>query len=144
MQYEINTGDAMPIRQPPRRLPFHQCQIIQELVSNMLERGPSPWSSPVVLVKKKDGTTRFCVDFRKVNDLTKKDAHPLPRIDNTLDTLCGAQWFTMLDLASGYWKVEVNSADQENTALPHLTTFTSSMSCLSDSVMHQAHSKLQP
>ena len=96
VQHEINTGDAMPIRQPPRRLPFHQRQIIQELVSNMLERGvvePSngPWSSPVVLVKKKDGTTRFCVDFRKVNDLTKKDAHPLPRIDNTLDTLGGVQ-----------------------------------------------------
>ena len=121
VQHEINTGDAMPIRQPPRRLPFHQRQIIQELVSNMLERGvmePSngPWSLPVVLVKKKDGTTRFCVDFRKVNDLTKKDAHPLPRIDDILDTLGGAQWFTTLDLASGYWQVEVNPANREKTA----------------------------
>ena len=64
-----------------------------------------------MLVKKKDGTTRFCVDFRKVDDLTKKDAHPLPRIDDTLDTLGAAQWFTTLDLASGYWQVELNPAD---------------------------------
>ena len=120
-QHEINTGDATPIRQPPRRLPFHQHNAVRELVSDMLQCGvvePSqgPWSSPIVLVKKKDGTTRFCVDFRKVNDVTKKDAHPLPRIDDTLDTLGGAQWFTTLDLASGYWQVEVAQADREKTA----------------------------
>ena len=74
------------------------------------------WSSPIVLVKKKDGTIRFWVDFRKVNDLTKKDAHPLPRVNDTLDTLGGAQWFTTLDLAHGYWKVELNPADREKTA----------------------------
>ena len=121
VQHEINTGDATPIRQPPRRLPFHQRRDVQELVSDMLERGVvelsnGPWSSPIVLVKKKDGTTRFCMDFRKVNDLTKKDAHPLPRIDDTLDALGGAQWFTTLDLASGYWQVEVNPADRKKTA----------------------------
>ena len=71
---------------------------------------------PYCIGQEKDGTTRFCVDFRKVNDLTKKDAHPLPRIDDTLDALGGAQWFTTLDLASGYWQVEVNSADREKTA----------------------------
>ena len=107
VQHAINTGNAKPIRQPPSRLPFQQRQAVRELVSDMLKHGvvePSngPWSSPIVLVKKKDGTTRFCVDFRKVNDLTKKDAHPLPRIDDTLDTLGGAEWFTTLDLASGY------------------------------------------
>ena len=121
VQHEINTGDASPIRQPPRRLPFQQRQVVQELVSDMLKRGVveqsnGPWSSPIVLVKKKDGTTRFCVDFRKINDLTKKDAHPLPRIDDTLDTLGGAQWFSTLDLASGYWQVEVHPPDREKTA----------------------------
>lgn len=109
-----------PICQPPRRLPFHQRQAIQELVSDILNRkvvepSSGPWSSPIVLLKKKDGTTRFCVDFRKINDVTKKDAHPLPRIDNT-DTLGGAQWFLTLDPASGYWQVKVNPADQEKTA----------------------------
>ena len=109
VQHEINTGDAVPIRPPPRRLPFHQHQAVEDLVADMLKRGivePSngPWSLPIVLVKKKDGTTRFCVDFRKVNDLTKKDAHPLPRIDDTLDTLGGAHWFSTLDLANGYWQ----------------------------------------
>ena len=80
VKHQIDIGDATPVRQPPRRLPFHQRQVVQQHLDKMLRNGiiePSkgPWSSPVVLVKKnKDGTTRFCVDFRKVNDLTKKDA----------------------------------------------------------------------
>ena len=113
VQHKINTGDATPIRQPPRGLPLHQHQAVRELVSNMLQRGvvePSegPWSSPIVLVKK-DGTTWFCVDFRKVNDVTK-DTHPLPRIDDMLDTLGGAQWFTMLDLDTGKWRLPKQTA----------------------------------
>ena len=86
------------------------------LERRVVEPSNSPWSSPIVLVKKKDGTTQFCVEFRKVNDATKKDAHPLPRIDDTLDTLGEAQWFTILDLTSGYWQVEVAPADREKTA----------------------------
>ena len=114
-------NDAAPVHQPQRRLSFHQREVVQQHVDKMLKNGiiePSkgPWSSPVVLVKKNDGTTRFCIDFRKVNDLTKKDAHPLPRIDDTLDTLGGAQWFSILGLAGGYWQVEVDPADREKTA----------------------------
>ena len=95
VKHQIDVGDATPVRQPPRRIPFHQREVVQQHVDKMLKNGiielsKGPWSSPVVLVKKKDGTTRFCIDFRKVNDLTKKDAHPLPRIDDTLDTLGGA------------------------------------------------------
>ena len=62
---------------------------------------------PVVLVPKKDGTTRFCIDYRKLNSITKKDVYPLPRIDDILDTLGGAKYFTSLDLASGYWQVSL-------------------------------------
>ena len=79
-------------------------QHVDEMLRNgIIEPSKGPWSSPVVLVKKKDGITILCANFRKVNDLTKKDAHSLPRIDDTLDTLGEAQWFSTLDLASGYW-----------------------------------------
>ena len=119
--HKIDTGNANPIRQPPRRLPFHQREEVRQLLDNMLSRGvvePSqgPWSSPIVLVKKKDGSTRFCIDFRQVNGLTRKDAQPLPRIDDALDTIGECCYFSTLDLASGYWQVEVSPEDREKTA----------------------------
>ena len=81
-----------------------------------IQHSESPWSSPVVLAKKKDGSTRFCIDYRKVNEVTRKDAYPLPRVDDTLDTLVGSKYFSTLDLASGYWQVEVAENDQPKTA----------------------------
>ena len=83
----------------------------------IVEPSQGPWSSPIVLVKKKDGSTRFCVDFRKVNDLTRKDAQPLPRIDDTLDTMGEACYFSTLDLASGYWQVKLNPQDKEKDCI---------------------------
>ena len=70
----------------------------------------------MILVQKKDGSIRFCVDYRKLNQVTQKDAYPLPRIDMTLDALHGSQWFSTLDLISGYWQVEVEEGDREKTA----------------------------
>ena len=92
VRHTINTGDANPVRQPPRRLPFHQRSMVKQMLDDMFSKGiiepaAGPWSSPIVLVPKKDGSIRFCVDFRRLNSLTKKDAQPLPRIDDTLDTL---------------------------------------------------------
>ena len=121
IKHEINTGSAQPIRQPPRRLPMAKQQEIQVLVDNMLKDGVieesySAWSSPVVLVTKKDGTARFCVDYRKLNDVTKKDSYPLPRIDDTLTTLAGSCWFSTLDLKAGYWQVGIHEKDKEKTA----------------------------
>ena len=79
------------------------------LQRKVIEPSNNPWSSPVVLVRKKDGSAHFCVNYRKVNNLTRKDAYPLPRIDDT--TL-----FSTLDLLSGYWQVEVAEGDKEKTA----------------------------
>jgi hypothetical protein len=81
----------------------------------VIEESDSPWSSPVVLVRKKDGNLLFCVDYRRLN-VTKKDCFPLPRIDDTLDTLAGAKWFSTLDLKSGYWQVVLHPEHKEKTA----------------------------
>jgi len=109
-----------PIQQPLRRIPEAMKEVVQQEVQKMLKQGVispsnSPWSSPIVMVRKQDGSWRFCVDYRKVNSVTKRDAYPLPRIDATLDSLAGAEYFTVLDLASGYWQVEVEEDDKEKT-----------------------------
>ena len=121
VEHDINTGDRSPIRCAPRRMSPHKMKKEEDCVTEMLtggqiEASDSPWSSPMVLVTKKDGGTRFCVDYRQLNDATIKDAYPLPRIDDTLDMLAGKQWFSTLDLASGYWQVSLSQAARAKTA----------------------------
>ncbi|GFV35106.1 hypothetical protein TNCV_1853231 [Trichonephila clavipes] len=86
------------------------------LDEGIVQPSESPWSSPVVLVRKKDGSWRFCVDYRKLNSVTKKDVYPLPRIDDTFDCLKGAKFFSSMDLRPGYWQIEIDEADREKTA----------------------------
>ena len=110
-----------PIRQPMRRMPEALKDTITSEVDRMLEQNiiqpsSSPWSSPVVMVQKKDGSWRFCIDYRKLNSVTHRDAYPLPRIDATLDSLTGCRYFTTLDLAAGYWQVKLEEDDKEKTA----------------------------
>jgi transposase InsO family protein len=119
--HTIDTGDAKPIKQRPRRPPLafahEEDKIIQEqLEAGIIRESTSPWSSPLVYVKKRDGSTRPCVDYRRLNEVTTKDAYPLPRIDHCLDCLSGAELFSTLDLQSGYWQLPVKEEDKPKTA----------------------------
>ncbi|UYV68419.1 hypothetical protein LAZ67_5004277, partial [Cordylochernes scorpioides] len=121
VKHRISTGDHLPTKQRPYRVAPAERQIIQEEVNKMEEIGiiqpsASPWASPVVLVRKKDGSWRFCVDYRRLNKITKKDVYPLPRIDDTLDCLQGARFYSSMDLQSGYWQIDVEESDCEKTA----------------------------
>ena len=119
--HEIDTGSTRPILCNPRKLSPKKIKIQQELVDKMLEDGQiepsvSAWSAPTVLVTKKDGNTRFCVDYRRLNVCTKKDAFLLPRIDDSLNSLSGQAWLSTLDLASGYWQVRLSENTKPKTA----------------------------
>nr|XP_054773330.1 uncharacterized protein LOC129281415 [Lytechinus pictus] len=88
----------------------------QHVENKVIRESSSPWASPIVLVKKRDGSIRLCVDYRKLNAKTRRDAFPLPRIDESLDALGGAKYFSTLDLASGYWQLKMEDQDGEKTA----------------------------
>ena len=122
LKHRIPTADAQPIKQPLRRVPYHMQTEMDEQIDNMLKKdvitpSKSPWASGIVLVKKKNGSKQFCVEYRRLNDVTIKDAYPLPRIDESLDQLAGSQWFSCLDMNSGYWQVELDSEDRKKSAL---------------------------
>ena len=129
VKHKINTGDHEPIAQKQFRADKKRRTIIKEEVDKMLKNGiikksEGPWSSPVVIVTKKDGSARFCIDYRKINNITITDAHPLPRIDDVLEQFREAKWFSSIDLASGYWQIEMNEKDREKTAFTcHLGLF---------------------
>ena len=113
--------DGPPLRQPyrhqnPAVLQEELAQVQQMLSNGVIRPSNSPWASLVIMVKKKDGSLRFCVVFRQLNAATMKDAHPIPRIDDLLDALHGARWFSTLDLKSGYWQVPIQERDKEKTA----------------------------
>ena len=118
----IDTGDAQPRKQAPRRMPFVVRQEVAEQFRGMQRDGViqpsySPWLSPVVM----DGSHCFCVDYRGLNAVTKADTFPLPRINDMLDQLGGARHFSTLDLASGFWQIRMDPNSREKTAFvtPH-------------------------
>ena len=121
VQHRIETGNVPPIRQQPRHPSPWKHDEIERQVADLLQQekvkeSSSPWSSPVVLVTKKDGSQRLCVDYRQLNAATVKDAFPLPRVDDSLAALSGSRWFSTLDLPSGYWQVAMDANTQEKAA----------------------------
>ena len=111
LKHDIKITDPQPFKERYRRIPPHLYEEVKAHLQEMVEVGAirrsfSPWASAVVLVRKKDGGLRFCIDLRKLNNRTVKDGYSLPHIGDTLDCLHGAVWFSTLDLKSGYWQVE--------------------------------------
>ena len=120
-EHTIETGDAHPIRLQPYRLPYAYTDTVRQELKDMEESGiiepsSSNWAAPIVLVKKKDGTLRICVDYQKLNSQSRADAYPMPRIDELIDRLGQAKFVTTLDLTRGYWQVPVEESAREKTA----------------------------
>ncbi|XP_040278175.1 uncharacterized protein LOC120993770, partial [Bufo bufo] len=108
--HKVETPGQAPLRQPPYRIPEAVREGMRKEIDEMLRLGiiepsESPWASPVVLVPKKDGTTRFCVDYRRLNDKTVTDAYPMPRMDELLDRISAGKYLTTIDLCKGYWQI---------------------------------------
>ena len=123
MKHNIQLTDQQPFKERYRRIPPHLFEEVKQHLQEMVEvsairKSVSPWASAVVLVRKKDGGLRLCIDLRKLNNTTIKDGYSLPRFDDTLDCLHAAKWFSTLGLKSGYWQVEL----EEEAKL--LTAFT--------------------
>lgn len=117
----VTEAGTRPIKQAPRRLgPEKEAEVDRQIhklrQQDIIEPAHGAWSSPVVLVKKKDGSWRFCVDYRRLNAVTVQDAHPLPRIDESLEALAGSQYFSTLDLMSGYWQVPLDEDAKDKSA----------------------------
>lgn len=118
---DIVTTCEVPIRQQSYRIPYTKRETVNTCIDEMLrdkviQPSHSPWASPILLVPKKDGSVRFCVDYRKLNSVTRKDAHPLPHIKDVFDSLQGATIFSTLDLKSGYWQVPMSPESIPRTA----------------------------
>ena len=121
VQHNIKLDDMTPFKEWYQKKPPHQYEEVKKHLQEMLEikaicRFISPWASPVVLVCKKDSGLWFCTDHRKLSNKMIKDVQSLPRIEDSLDCLDGATIFTILDLQSGYWQVELTEASQLLTA----------------------------
>ena len=117
----LKDQDTPPFKERFRRIPPPQLDEVREHLKLMLDAGVirpsnSPWCNAVVLVRKKDGSLCFCIDFRKLNSLTVKDSHPLPRICETLDSLAGAAHFSTFDMNSGFWQVPMDEESKQYTA----------------------------
>jgi hypothetical protein len=121
IQHAIPTGDSPPVVKRPYRIPYHLVEEVRRQLQDMLDHNVivpsnSAWSAPTVMVKKADGTWRFCNDYRGLNEVTRKENYPLPLISTLVNALGQAKFFTVLDLCAGYWQIPMKASDQEKTA----------------------------
>lgn len=120
-EMNIQLNDAEPFTYRPYRMALKEKEIVDEMVGDLLENdivrpSDSPYASPVLLVKKKNGESRLCIDYRKLNSKTVKDRYPLPRIDDQIDRLHGSKYYTSLDLRSGYYQLPMAESAKKYTA----------------------------
>ena len=120
VKHTINTSGP-PVNLPLRRTPIAlrdavKAHVDEMLTHSIIRESSSPYASPIVMVPKEGGELRFCIDYHELNGRTVKDKYPLPRIDETIDSLYGAKVFTTLDLFSGYWQIEIDEPDKFKTA----------------------------
>ena len=121
VEHHIRVTDDTPFKERPRRIPPAMYDEVKKHIQEMLTVGAirhsnSPWASNIVLVRKKDGKLRMCIDYRKLNARTIRDAYSIPLIEATLDRLSGAKWFSTLDMQAGYWQIQMAEADKQKTA----------------------------
>lgn len=121
VEHKIETGDALPIATPPRRVPMALEEKVDKMVedllkSDIIQPSESPWNAPIVIVAKKNGDIRMCVDYRRLNSVTKRPVYPIPATQQLLDCLSGAQYFSTLDLSQGYHQIPMAKEDMEKTA----------------------------
>ena len=144
ISHDIPLIDDTPVTQRYRRIPPSEYEVVKEhinqlLSSQVIRESSSPYASPIFLVRKKDCSVRMCVDYRQLNHKTRKDAFPLPRIEESLDALSGARWFSTLDLASGYH--QSRRPIGQRLLFVHLLVCSSGTGCLLGSVTHPALSR---
>jgi hypothetical protein len=118
-EHVIDVGDATPINTPPHAMPHHLRPVLREELNELLDLGiiepsNSEWAAPIVYVKKKDGSWRLCVDFRKLNLVAKVCVYPLPRINDVFTILQGSRYFTTIDLAKGFWQIKLADKVERN------------------------------
>jgi hypothetical protein len=138
VEHRIIVTDLTPIRRPQYRTPFALCGEMESQVKDMLQKGvirksQSPWSAPAILIPKKslDGKPkfRFCVDFRALNAVTKFDSYPLPHLEDSISSLFGSKYFSILDCYSGFWQVNIAEEHKVLTGLPYPQAIASSTDC---------------
>uniref|UniRef100_A0A3B3BNF8 Gypsy retrotransposon integrase-like protein 1 n=1 Tax=Oryzias melastigma TaxID=30732 RepID=A0A3B3BNF8_ORYME len=121
VRHQIKLSDPTPFKQRPRPIHPQDVDAVRSHLQDLLETGiiresDSPFASPIVVVRKKDGGVRLCIDYRKLNLQTIKDAYALPKLEESFSALSGSKWFSVLDLKSGYYQIEMEEADKEKTA----------------------------